>query len=74
MHRLKILVTGGTGLYLNSLIYDMDFAKSNSNSKLREELELELKEKGYDVPDGILTVDEAFSAVSSLLKKEGKIW
>lgn len=35
---------------------------------------LELKEKGYDVPDGILTVDEAFSAVSSLLKKEGKIW
>lgn len=35
---------------------------------------LDLKEKGYDVPDGILTVDEAFSAVSSLLKKEGKIW
>lgn len=35
---------------------------------------LELKEKGYDVPDGILTVDEAFSAISSLLKKEGKIW
>lgn len=35
---------------------------------------LELKEKGYDVSDGILTVDEAFSAVSSLLKKEGKIW
>ena len=35
---------------------------------------LELKEKGYDVPEGILTVDEAFSAVSSLLKKEGKIW
>lgn len=35
---------------------------------------LELKEKGYDVPSGILTVDEAFSAVSSLLKKEGKIW
>ena len=35
---------------------------------------LELKEKGYDVPDGILTVDEAFSAVSALLKKEGKIW
>ena len=44
----KVLVTGGTGLYLNSLIYNMDFAKSNSNSKLREELELELKEKGID--------------------------
>ena len=24
----KVLVTGGTGLYLNSLIYNMDFAKS----------------------------------------------
>ena len=44
----KVLVTGGTGLYLNSLIYDMDFAKSNSNSKLREELELEVKENGID--------------------------
>ena len=44
----KVLVTGGTGLYLNSLIYDMDFAKSNSNSKLREELELELMENGID--------------------------
>ncbi len=43
-----VLVTGGTGLYLNSLIYNMDFAKSNSNSKLREELEEELKEKGID--------------------------
>lgn len=44
----NILVTGGTGLYLNSLIYNMDFAKSNSNSKLREELEKELEEKGID--------------------------
>lgn len=43
-----VLVTGGTGLYLNSLIYDMDFAKSNSNSKLREELEKELEENGID--------------------------
>ena len=44
----NILVPGGTGLYLNSLIYNMDFAKSNSNSKLREELEKELEEKGID--------------------------
>lgn len=44
----NVLVTGGTGLYLNSLIYNMDFAKSNSNSKIREELEEELKEKGID--------------------------
>lgn len=44
----NVLVTGGTGLYLNSLIYNMDFAKSNSNSKIREELEKELKDKGID--------------------------
>ena len=33
-----------------------------------------LRGMGYDVPDGVLTVDEAFSAVCSLLKKEGRIW
>lgn len=44
----NVLVTGGTGLYLNSLIYNMDFAKSNCNSKIREELENELKENGID--------------------------
>lgn len=35
---------------------------------------LELKDKGFNVPEGILTVDEAFAALSSLLNKEGKIW
>lgn len=44
----NILVTGGTGLYLNSLIYNMDFAKLNANNELREKLENELKEKGID--------------------------
>lgn len=44
----QVLITGGTGLYLNSLIYNMDFAKSDSNSKIREELEKELEEKGID--------------------------
>ena len=33
-----------------------------------------LKAKGVDVPDGILTVDEALEVLSSLLKKEGKLW
>lgn len=32
-----------------------------------------LKEKGYDLPDGILTVDQAFIEITNLLKKEGKI-
>ncbi len=44
----KVLVTGGTGLYLNSLIYDMDFAKSDANNEIREKLRLELEEHGID--------------------------
>ncbi len=34
---------------------------------------LELKKEGYDVPSGILTVEQAFVEIVSLLKKEGKI-
>lgn len=33
-----------------------------------------LKEKGYDIGDSILTVNDALAEISSLLKKEGKIW
>ena len=35
---------------------------------------LELREKGFNGPEGILTVDEAMDCISSLLDKEGKIW
>ena len=42
----NVIVTGGTGLYLNSLIYDMDFGKSDANQELREELKKELEENG----------------------------
>lgn len=35
---------------------------------------LDLREKGFNVPEGILTVDEAMDCISSLLDKEGKIW
>lgn len=35
---------------------------------------LELREKRFNVPEGILTVDEAMDCISSLLDKEGKIW
>ena len=35
---------------------------------------LELREKGFNVPEGILTVDEAMDCISSLLDKAGKIW
>ena len=42
------LVTGGTGLYLNSLIYNMDFAKSDADNEVREMLRVELEENGID--------------------------
>lgn len=42
------IVTGGTGLYLNSLIYNMDFAKSDADNELREMLRVELEENGID--------------------------
>ena len=44
----NVLITGGTGLYLNSLIYNMDFAKSNANNEIREKLEQELADNGID--------------------------
>lgn len=44
----KVLVTGGTGLYLNSLIYNMDFAKSDANNEIRENLRKELDENGIE--------------------------
>ncbi|WP_414697352.1 tRNA (adenosine(37)-N6)-dimethylallyltransferase MiaA [Peptacetobacter sp. AB845] len=42
----NVIVTGGTGLYLNSLIYDMDFGKSDANQELRDKLNKELEENG----------------------------
>lgn len=33
-----------------------------------------LREQGIDLPDSVLTVDEAFDTLSSLLQREGKIW
>lgn len=66
-----VLVTGGTGLYLNSLIYNMDFAKSNSNSKLREELEKELEENGTDyMHEKLKSLDE--DAASRIHKNNTK--
>ncbi len=42
------LVTGGTGLYINSLVYDLNFTKVEANYELREELEKEALEFGNE--------------------------
>ena len=34
----------------------------------------DLLRKGFNVPEGVLTVDEAFSALVPILKKEGQLW
>lgn len=42
------IVTGGTGLYLNSLVYDMDFGGTNSDPSIRKDLEEILNDNGKD--------------------------
>ena len=34
----------------------------------------ELRRRGFEVPEGVLTVDEAFASLLPLLKKEGVLW
>lgn len=42
------VVIGGTGLYINSLVDDVDFLENDSDVKIREELQQVAKEKGID--------------------------
>lgn len=42
------VICGGTGLYINSLIYDLDFAKAPGESPLRRQLSAEYDERGAD--------------------------
>ncbi len=42
------IIAGGTGLYINSIIFDMDFSQSVSNLKLRQDLEKEANELGNE--------------------------
>lgn len=40
------VISGGTGLYLNSLLYDMDFSPLSGDRKYRQKLEEEAEAKG----------------------------
>lgn len=42
------MIVGGTGLYVNSIIYDIDFTQTTSNWDFRKELELEAKTHGNE--------------------------
>lgn len=42
------IIAGGTGLYINSLIYNMDFTETKSNNEIREKLQKEADEHGIE--------------------------
>ncbi len=42
------IIAGGTGLYMHSLIYDLDFSSAKHDDALRAELEAILQNKGAD--------------------------
>ncbi len=53
------VAVGGTGLYINSLINDVDFREDDSSPELRKELEKLEKEKGIDyLVDMLKSFDE----------------
>ena len=56
------VAVGGTGLYINSLINDIDFREDDSSPELRKELEEIEKEKGIDY---LVDMLKSFDAVSA---------
>ena len=48
------IVAGGTGFYINALVYDNDFAKEDEESEIRRQLQQEAKQKGAEHMHGIL--------------------
>lgn len=48
------IVAGGTGFYIQALLYDIDFAKNADHLKLRRELEALAEEKGAEALHGML--------------------
>lgn len=48
------IVVGGTGLYLNSLVYDLDFTKTAYDEKVREKYEKIAEEKGLEYLHSLL--------------------
>ena len=54
------VIAGGTGLYLNSLLYDMDFSAPPKESEYRDALYAEAEKKGVQVVyDSLVSVDPA---------------
>lgn len=56
------IVTGGTGFYIQALLYDIDFTETVEDSSIREELELLGREKGGEYLHEILCGIDPVSA------------
>lgn len=44
----NVIIAGGTGLYVNAVVYDMDFSSEDDDTSYREKLEKIAKEKGKE--------------------------
>lgn len=42
------LISGGTGLYINSIIHSLDFAETGKDVKFRKELSIQVAQRGQD--------------------------
>ncbi len=56
------IVVGGTGFYIQALLYDIDFTQSNEDTAYREELERISKEKGAEYLHDMLREVDPVSA------------
>ena len=52
------IVVGGTGFYIQALLYDIDFTESNEDSAYREELEQIAKDVERPLHEELRKVDE----------------
>ena len=59
--KIPILV-GGTGCYIQAVLYDIDFTENGENSALQQELETLAKEKGSEYLHGLLQKADPKSA------------
>ena len=48
------IIVGGTGFYIQALLYDIDFSEEDSNQELRNELEVLANEKGSEYLHSLL--------------------
>lgn len=56
------IVAGGTGFYIQALLYDIDFTENEADSNYRQELEQLAKEKGAEYLHGMLRQADEKSA------------